>query len=97
MLIGHKIHTDRFRYEKSTRTFRAEASDLQGLRYLGWVWDDSCDAGFVMVSEKTGTAVPFVLFHTETNEGDILYWDFISYRPGLDEVRARIFARIFND
>jgi len=90
MLIGSRISTDRFRYEKSTRTFRAEASDLQGLRYCGQVWDDSCDAGFVMVSEKTGKEVPFVLCHTEFSDGDLLYWDFTSF--GITpEVRARIF------
>lgn len=71
--------------------FSAEASDLRDLK-LGRVYDDACDMGFTIISEKTGNGVVFVQTEdTLDSEGDLLAINFVSVTPGLTHLKAVIF------
>jgi hypothetical protein len=58
---------------------------------IGRLYDDSADAGFVMVSEKTGAEVVFLVDgEHRDHEGDITHWTFSAC--------DRIFSvTVFND
>ena len=88
-----RIMSSKFRWDPVTRTFVAEVSELVDKLFLTQVWDDACDAGFVMVSTKTGREVIFV--HTRVREGEweVMSWEFQSH--GFDGEQMKVL--IFND
>jgi hypothetical protein len=61
IICSKYLSTRDFNWQKETRCFVTEASDL-GIRtpHDGRVYDDACDVGFILVSHKTGEAVLFV-------------------------------------
>jgi hypothetical protein len=72
--------------------FTAEASDFGRNFDLGRVYDDACDEGFTIVSEKTGKGAVFALYnHEEDGEGDLVAWIFKCVTPGLTHLKAVIF------
>lgn len=82
------ISSSKFTYSKET--FTAEASDLRNIR-LGKVYDDACDLGFTIVSEKTGKHAVFAE-HAEIQNGEELGgWEFVCITPGLTHLKAVIF------
>jgi hypothetical protein len=73
-------------------TFSTFASDLGPDAKLGQVYDDACDLGFTIISEKTGKAAVFAEHGPAyDNEGDISHWRFVCVTPGLTYLKAVIF------
>ena len=82
------ISSSRFTYSKGT--FIAEASELGSFR-LGRVYDDACDEGFTVISEKTGKPAVFA-FNKEIQNGDeVGGWEFVCVTPGLKQLKAVVF------
>ncbi|CAB4143103.1 hypothetical protein UFOVP435_61 [uncultured Caudovirales phage] len=86
-------------YESCTAT--AEASDLGAVSTppFSRIYDDACDAGFIMVSDKTGFVSVFELSWVEKDADDILAWHFA---PSMQSVKvqpalSRWKVTIFND
>jgi hypothetical protein len=80
--------------------FTIEMSTLQALGGIRQVWNDSADAGFVMVSDKTGVEAVFVCTKIQCDvEQDVVYWElsptFSSYnQPGgrqLQHVTVKVY------
>ena len=90
MLAPSPVSSNKFFFNKSSGTFIAEASDLQGFR-LGRVYDDACDEGFSIVSEKTGKSAVFALADEIFRNEDIGGWNFVCVTPGLKQLKAVIF------
>lgn len=94
LLTPCPISTSRFTFRDGV--FLAEISSLGDFR-LGRVFDDACDAGFTLISERTGEAKVFSGPETTRDaEGDILFDEFTEVldargTPGTLKVR------IFND
>jgi len=82
-----------FRYDKATRTFTTEASNLGPGTLFDRVWRDAADMGLTIISERTGNEMVFVIDRTVVDrEGDTLQW---VLRPAAaDELLTLI---IFND
>lgn len=84
MIIGKKVSTALFHYDAETKCFSVEDSELQGdgiVELLGRLYDDACDEGFVLVSQRTGKEVPMFLASIDTNDGDIAGWQFKPASP----------------
>ena len=76
-IIGTRISTSQFDYHKKANLFSQDASSLRGTRFLGRLYDDAADTGFVLVSHKSGRAVPFYLVdEVENSYGDVEHWEF---------------------
>ena len=102
--ICSKILSSHFTYTPDSSglggVFSIEMSTLRSLGGIGQVWTDSCDAGFVIVSAKTGNEAVFVCTNIKCDaERDIVYWElsptFSSYnKPGnrrLQHVTVKVF------
>jgi len=78
ILGGPKYSTHMFSYDKETRTFVTEASTIQrGNKFMGQLYDDSCDEGFTLLSHKTGAEVMYYYVDTVRDaEGEIIKWTF---------------------
>jgi hypothetical protein len=71
----------------------ADASDLGfkcGQMPYKQVFDDACDVGFEVYSPRTGVTKLFTLVRENTNDWDLLSWDFISEDNNFT-------IRIYND
>lgn len=80
------------KFSFKNNTFITEASDLGRGLFLGRVYNDACDEGFTIVSEKTGKGAVFALYnHDEDGEGDLVAWIFKCVTPGLTHLKAVIF------
>lgn len=67
------VHSSKI-FSYSNQNFVAESSDL-GPRGMSQVWDDACDLGFSIRSERTNVVKTFVIDRTHTdNEGDVTHW-----------------------
>ena len=84
-----------FMWHSEDASFSTEASELPWAFELGRVYDDSCDEGFTMISDRTGKEVVFCMEETIKDcEGNILAWEFKSVSPGFKD---KFKATIFND
>jgi hypothetical protein len=91
-------HSSRqFTLSADRRTLIAEASDLDNL-HLQQLYDDACDVGFAVKSEKTGKVVVFSMTSPFYNdEREIQGWHYVptceSFRnvPGCQGMEATIF------
>ena len=94
MIIGPRLSTKSFTYDKNSQTFISEASDFGRAAFYGQLYDDACDEGFVLVSQKTEKAVPFYLSEVVRDvEGDITCWKFKGACPKF----ANLNVVILND
>jgi len=82
--------------------FTIEMSTLQALGGIQQVWDDSTDAGFVIVSAKTGNEAIFTWteIKMDPTREDIVYWrlspTFSSYnKPGCHQLQ-HVTVKVFN-
>jgi len=83
------INSSKFSFSKGV--FIAEASTLKGLK-LGRVYDDACDMGFTIISEKTGKGAVFAQVEdSRDGEGDLISINFVCVTPGLTNLKAVIF------
>lgn len=66
------VSSDRFCYNRDTKTMSAEVSDLGDV----WVqaYPDAADMGIEIISSRTGKSVMFVVHEEKWNDGDLLYW-----------------------
>ena len=86
------FNTRDFDYNKSSRTFATEASDIQFVQPYR-LFDDACDVGILLESANTGKIEPFYYDSCQKDrENDVLYWLFKSVNPSLN---AQV--KIFND
>ena len=63
------------RSDEDPNTITAFASDLCRGHPLVRVYNDACDEGFFIRGEKTGNRVLFALWHEETKDGDVRWWE----------------------
>ena len=96
-IIADRISIDHFIRSNDGYCFIAEASALSpSVNPLSQLYDDACDAGFVLVSTRTGCEVPFLYSHVDRNEGEVAGWNFIvepyflRTHPSFASVRALI-------
>ena len=82
------ISSSRFLYKKGV--FSAEMSELRDLK-IGQVYDDACDVGFTIVSEKTGKPAVFARTSMEFREGDLISVNFKCATPGLTHLKVVLF------
>jgi hypothetical protein len=63
---------------KDKKTFIAEISELpETFNPLSAVWDDACDAGFILVSAKTGKEITFTFWKEDKNrDGEVAGYRF---------------------
>lgn len=79
------LSTNRFTYDKYTKEFVAEISELGG-DVFGRVYPDACDLGFTLVSHVTGKETDWVVQElTRDPDGDILFWSLL---PTSNSLRA---------
>lgn len=82
------LSSSHFTWQKNAGS--AWESDLPE-HYSSRIWNDSCDFGFLVRSERTGKTLLFIKGEDERNEeGDLLYRLYTS----LD---GRIDIKVFND
>ena len=96
-IIADKISTKFFTYDKESKTFSTEASSLpRTFNFNSRVFDDACDSGFTMVSQKTGTEVTFTFEKDDRDEeGELMGIWFNSY--SRDDSLKDIKVLIIND
>jgi dipeptidyl aminopeptidase/acylaminoacyl peptidase len=96
-------HSDKqFTYSNKDKTLVSEASDLDN-RHLERIYDDACDVGFAVKSDKTDSVVVFVMsspiYHGAGEDREISGWE---YEPANFSIRQHPECRgmkavIFND
>lgn len=88
MIIGKKVSTTLFSYFPESKTFSTEESTLRANRapdVFGRLYDDACDEGFVLVSQRTGKEVAMYLASIDTNkDNEIAGWHFKPVSPRHD-------------
>ena len=96
-------HSSRqFTMSDDRRTLIAEASDLDN-RHLERLYDDACDIGFAVKSEKTGNVVVFVMqspiYHGEGEDRELTGWQYVPTSESFRNVPEcqGLEATIFND
>ena len=77
-IIAKRIPSSLFHYSPAQKEFVAEASELpKTFDPLSQVWNDSADAGFIMVGQKSDKGMLFIHTDVEYNaEGEITAWLF---------------------
>ncbi len=94
-----EFSSKQFTLSADGKTLISEASDMEN-RHLQPLYNDACDRGFAVKSERTGNVVVFVLSDTELFPDDgICSWKFT---PTTESVRQHpecrgMSATIFND
>ena len=84
------LSSSKFTFKNNT--FIALASDFGRGVHLGRVYDDACDEGFTIISEKTGEGAVFAFHKDEEDvEGDLVSCVFKCVTPGLTHLKAVIF------
>lgn len=85
--------TKEFTWCSRSRRFVAEISELHNAVLASRVFNDACDEGFTLVSERTGEEMTMILeSESRDNEGELLYWTFKPERE-----TALFTVRVFND
>ena len=101
-IIGNRISSKLFTFSRNVLTgkctFVTERSTFDAAGGLRQLYQDSCDVGFVMVSEKTGQEAVFGLSHVEMNrDSDVVYWELaplystVRKNRGLSNCTVKIF------
>jgi hypothetical protein len=89
-----------FDHDKNRKEFVIEASTLTAGRsrhMFSPLYDDACDEGFAIVSDKTGKEARFAVSNVERREGDILSWTLVPtsetarQNPSLADYKVVIF------
>lgn len=80
------VSSDRFLYKDFV--FTAEASDLNDIS-MGRVYDDACDIGFTIISQRTGRAAVFVkVGEAKDREGEVSAFIFDCVTPHLRHLKV---------
>jgi hypothetical protein len=94
------ISSKLFTFNPETNTFSAFASDLKGLNFHSPIYDDACDCGFAMVSERTGIVATWALsYEADGPDGGVESWEFKAVGPfnGVLFGLRNTLVVIFND
>ncbi len=93
-----KLPTSKFTYIKENRTFVTEASDIHGFDPRR-IYDDACDIGFYMVSDKTGKKILFVEEGPDYNDdNELICWNFSAHCINENPENLHdLVVRIYND
>jgi hypothetical protein len=101
MIIGQKFSTSLFFFDKKSNNFSQDISSLGSgaIRDLiGSLYNDASDEGFVMVSNRTGNAVPFYLTAIDkSDEGEVQCWNFKSAATANTPHLQNLTVTVFND
>jgi hypothetical protein len=96
--------TNQFYWESAEHKLIAEISELSEggrVQVFDYIYSDSTDQGFILVSAKTGTYVRCVVEDTIKDEdGDVRYWKLIPVpedKHHLPPSRRDLTIVIFND
>jgi hypothetical protein len=93
MKLAIPVHSSKlFTYNIVTKTFTTEASNIVG-KFMGRIYDDACDMGFLMESSRTGDKKLFYLSKEHCNPfepEEITHWEFESQSGHFKAI-------IFND
>lgn len=90
------VSSRRFYWDASTLTFVADLSDLGKDFQFGRVYDDACDIGLTLVSQRTGTEVVFAIEDEKRDsEGELQYIELIPAKRG--ELPDGVTVRLYND
>lgn len=95
-------NTKQFTWVPEDKAYVAEASTLSAgstCDLFGQVFQDSCDEGFFLYSEKLRKVLTFCVWVTKEEDGDLLYWDLVpTARTQWDVPESRgVRVRVFND
>ena len=72
------INSKMFYFVKDENMFIGEMSDFQNQNLFNQLYDDACDCGMVIKSNKTGKEVTFYLSETVyDSENCITHWTFL--------------------
>ena len=72
-IIAEKISTKYFHYDKKNKIFSTEHSDLpKFFNFYSQIYNDACDSGFILVSEKTGNEALFVFDREDKQEDELM-------------------------
>jgi hypothetical protein len=97
-----KFPSENFTYNRHSKCLVGEASDM-GNRHLQLLYDNACDFGFAVRSEKTGKVVTFVMtspfYVGEGEDRELIGWHYV---PTSESLRAvpecqGMEAKVFND
>jgi len=81
-----EVSTKDFTYNSETRTFVTEVSNLRFSP--GRIYDDACDIGFYMVSEKTGNKILFIETSPEFDaDNELICYNF----SGFMDLKVKVF------
>lgn len=76
--------TEFFHFHKPSLTYYADASDLDGLKFMP-VYQDACDVGIALFSPATQRVVEFYISNYHRNaDGDVTHW---TLKPTPEAVR----------
>ena len=76
-VIANKINSNLFRYTAKTKLFVQEVSCLgKSFNHTSQIWNDSMDAGFVMVGERSDKELIFMTESIDMKEDEIQGWWF---------------------
>jgi hypothetical protein len=91
-IIARELSTKFFTFSKTSGNLVAEASDLpEQFNFLGPIYDDAADAGFYLVSEKTGDKLLFSFTHGDLSpEGEVNGWWFSVVSSPLSEKKSNL-------
>lgn len=84
----------KFGWERANRCIHADASELgvsPGRIPASQLWNDSCDIGVIIESDKTGKSIEFIL---NEKESDAMCWYYEPLRSANSPIDR---VMIFND
>lgn len=94
------LSSKQFSYNRDGKALIAEISDFGPDFRFEQIYNDSCDEGLQMVSEKSGRVAKFAVNGVDKDhEGDLTAWNLIPTRETLraiPELRG-VSMKIFND
>lgn len=78
--------------------YSAEASDLARGNFMGRVWDDAADIGFIIRSDRLKKDFIFILKDEERDrDGDVIQWNFVSVDERGAPTQTPMKVTVFND
>jgi len=100
MIIANKISSNNFCFLAKHKTFTVDLSELpRTFNPTTPVYDDACDAGFVMISAKTGKEIIFILDNVVRNEdNELMFYEFTA-DPSINrgKISETFSVQMFND
>lgn len=92
--------TNDFSWHPEYKEFLADSSELRwrkGWPELGRVYDDACDEGFTLVSDRTGKEMVLALEEVDENDDYSGGWRTLTFVPADPRHRGDFRVTVFND